>query len=492
MKRLLLLFIILLLSYLSSSAQNNETSQDSIKAKKHIPKRLSGKTKKSVFKHNKRSESIDSTKIDSSKTKDDDHALNQIQPDTNKISKRLNKQLLKQNNKSASINTNKNQTDSVKTRKHFISFAVKENKNIAKLDTIKAKISSAIVTKPNIAEDKKLVGQPATAYKIDSIKTANRIGKFVEVQNQKLAKHNTSKTKADSSLTNNPDKSKKLTKQEIATEKTDSLKTAKRISTFIEKEKQKLAAQYNNKPSSDSAKTAKHLNKSDAKEKKYMAKHDKTKIDTAGFKLDLHFTKPYFIFEETLNFQYGMLQDSTGHKEHSLVRFAPVGNYTLQFHEDLGHHIGFYTGIGTKNLGFIIRNDTARETVKSRAYCLSVPVGLKFGNMKKEKYLFIQGEILWQFDYKEKIFSTGEKTKRKNFYDPGVNPMNYSASVGYNHKGFTFGVEYTLSNFFASGYHYQDPVNSVVYPSISKSQIVTFYIGFRADLRQEKQSPPKK
>ena len=197
--------------------------------------------------------------------------------------------------------------------------------------------------------------------------------------------------------------------------------------------------------------------------------------------------KAYFVFEETWNFQYGMIQDNTGHKANSIVRFAPIGNMSLQLNKDFGNAVGIYTGLGTKNLGFITKNDTTGERVKSRAYCLSVPVGLKFGNMKKEKYFYLQGEFLWQFDYKEKVFSDGQKTKRKNFYSPGINAINWSTTAGFNYKGLTFGVEYTLTNFFSSNYRFQDVKNAnIVYPTIEKSQILTFFIGFRADLRPEK------
>jgi hypothetical protein len=205
-------------------------------------------------------------------------------------------------------------------------------------------------------------------------------------------------------------------------------------------------------------------------------------------------SKAYFVFEETWNFQYGMIQDNNGHKANSIVRFAPIGNMSLQLNKDFGNAFGIFTGIGTKNLGFITKNDTSGEKVKSRAYCLSIPVGLKFGNMKKEKYFYLQGEFLWQFDYKEKVFSGGEKTKRKNFYNPGINAINWSSTAGFNYKGFTFGVEYTLTNFFSNNYRFQDvKSNAMVYPTIEKSQIVTFFIGFRADLRSEKTAtaPPK-
>ncbi|MBC7451981.1 MAG: outer membrane beta-barrel protein [Cytophagales bacterium] len=194
--------------------------------------------------------------------------------------------------------------------------------------------------------------------------------------------------------------------------------------------------------------------------------------------------KLYGVFETKTLFQIGMLKDSAGGSMQSILRFAPFANYTLQLHYDVSNKFGIYTGVGSKNLGFITRYNSIGETVKSRAYCLSIPVGLKYGNMKEETYVYIAGEFLAQFDYKEKVFDGSTKTKRKNM-NSDINSINWSTIVGLNYKGFTIGAEYTLGNFFSDSYKFQPSNNSPAYPTPSKSNILSFFLGFRTSLSSE-------
>lgn len=200
----------------------------------------------------------------------------------------------------------------------------------------------------------------------------------------------------------------------------------------------------------------------------------------------------YGVFESKTLFQIGMMQDSAGDNVSSIVRFTPFANYSIQGHKDFSNKVGAYIGIGIKNQGFITKY-SSDTTAKSRAYCLSIPVGLKFGNMEKDMYLYVAGEFLAQFDYKEKLFYNGEKEqKRKNYYNNDINPIAWSSTIGVTLQGFTFGAEYTLSNFFDSNYHFQPAVTgssnssqSPTYASPSASRILTFFVGFRTKLNSE-------
>ena len=203
--------------------------------------------------------------------------------------------------------------------------------------------------------------------------------------------------------------------------------------------------------------------------------------------------KMYGVFESQTLFQVGMIEDSAGNQVKSILRFAPVANYTLQAHKDFFKSFGIYTGIGVKNVGFITRNNSTDITVKSRAYCISVPVGLKFGNLKDEKYLFIAGEFLTQLDYKEKVFTDGDKSKRKSFYNNDVNLFNYSGSIGLSFKGFIIGADYTFGNFFSDKYRFQpSKASNATYAGPSRSNILTFYFGIRTNLSAEKVAAPEK
>lgn len=202
-------------------------------------------------------------------------------------------------------------------------------------------------------------------------------------------------------------------------------------------------------------------------------------------------TPVYGVFESKTLFQIGMMDDSAGNNVKSIVRFTPFANYSIQGHKDFGKSVGAYIGIGVKNQGFITKysNDT---TVKSRAYCLSIPVGLKFGNMEEDMYMYIAAEMLAQFDYKEKLFTGSTKDKRKNYYTNDINPIVWSGTIGANLKGFTLGAEYTFTNFFADNYHFQTQPNGSgksnsagMIASPSASNILTFFVGFRTKLNSE-------
>jgi len=200
--------------------------------------------------------------------------------------------------------------------------------------------------------------------------------------------------------------------------------------------------------------------------------------------------KLYGVFEYKMLFQQGLVKDNAGKNVTGVLRFAPFGNFTWQAHKDFGNKFGIYTGIGCKNVGFISKYDTL--VVKSRAYSLSVPLGLKFGNMKEETYFYIAGEFLAQIDYKEKVFLYGDKSKRKNSND--INPINYSAMVGFNMKAFTIGVEYTFNNFYGTGYNLvpEKSKPNTSYATPSKSNILTFFIGFRVNISAEAVAAPEK
>jgi len=191
----------------------------------------------------------------------------------------------------------------------------------------------------------------------------------------------------------------------------------------------------------------------------------------------------------------GLVEDSQGKSVSGPIRFAPVANYTIQAHKDISGKFGLYTGIGVKNVGFISKyNDSlySEVRVKSRAYCLSVPLGIKFGNMQEERYFYIAGEFLAQVDYKEKVFIDGDKSKRKN--DADINKINYSGIVGFNMKNFMIGMEYTFGDFYGDNYHLMPAKSNSTYTygTPTKSNILTFFIGFRTNLSAKEAAAPEK
>ncbi len=135
------------------------------------------------------------------------------------------------------------------------------------------------------------------------------------------------------------------------------------------------------------------------------------------------------------------------------LRFSYFVNMGVSFNFNLGNHVGVYTGLDMKNLGFIEHIGTIK--VKRRTYNLGVPVGIKVGNMeKKGTYLFLGGGVDAPFNYKEKSFVTrSAKTKYSEWFSdktPAIMPYVF---VGMKfHRGVSLKAQYYLGNFLNTDY----------------------------------------
>lgn len=207
--------------------------------------------------------------------------------------------------------------------------------------------------------------------------------------------------------------------------------------------------------------------------------------------------KSYFVYEsKTLfsmhNLELSNINQPTNEKiaPDNVLRFAPYFNLNLQYHRDFGKKFGLYVGAGIQNSGFITK-DSMNNTIKQRAYGVNVPLGFKIGNMKDDIYFFGQGDFFWNFDYKEKYFNDNSKSKSK----PGdaINPINYGATAGFCIKSFTFGFQYIFTDFFKDTYKfdYNRTMASDDY-SVNKSNVYSFFVGFRTKLIKEDETVPAK
>jgi len=136
------------------------------------------------------------------------------------------------------------------------------------------------------------------------------------------------------------------------------------------------------------------------------------------------------------------------------IRFSLVVNVGFTFNFNLGRHIGLYTGIDVKNIGFIEKNEGG-ETVKRRTYNLGAPVGLKLGNMAARRgYIFLGGGMDMPFNYKEKSFAIrNEKTKTSEWFannTPSLMPYVFAGMA--ISSGATFKVQYYPDNFLNTDY----------------------------------------
>ena len=131
------------------------------------------------------------------------------------------------------------------------------------------------------------------------------------------------------------------------------------------------------------------------------------------------------------------------------IRFSLVINTGLTFNFNLSRHLGIYTGIDLKNVGYIYK-DPSGNTVKRRTYNLGAPLGIKVGNMaRKRGYFFLGGGMDVPVQYKEKTFVIrSEKSKINEFFSdrtPLLMPYVFAGITLGN--GGTLKVQYYPNNY---------------------------------------------
>jgi hypothetical protein len=140
----------------------------------------------------------------------------------------------------------------------------------------------------------------------------------------------------------------------------------------------------------------------------------------------------------------------------NIMRFAPVFNPQGQYHVDFNKNIGFFTGIGVKNVGYILDKyiDEEGDEVKKkfRTYNFGIPAGVKLGNLDN---LFFYGgyEIEFPFHYKEKTFKDENKDKLSTWFSDRVEQFQHGFFVGIQFPyGANLKFKYYLSEFHNQSY----------------------------------------
>jgi hypothetical protein len=97
----------------------------------------------------------------------------------------------------------------------------------------------------------------------------------------------------------------------------------------------------------------------------------------------------------------------------NVPRFTFFLNSGTNFNTDLSKHVGFFTGYSAKNIG-VIYDESATVRYKRRVIALGVPVGFKFGNMKRGQFFYLGAQADLALNYKEKRFEDGKKVSKNN------------------------------------------------------------------------------
>lgn len=128
------------------------------------------------------------------------------------------------------------------------------------------------------------------------------------------------------------------------------------------------------------------------------------------------------------------------------MRVSAFFHLNHYYHYDFGKTFGVFAGYSVSNIGFIYQNGDT--TYKKRAYTLGFPMGLKFGNLNAERYLFLGGEIEFPFHYKQKKIYNDQKDKYTSFFDRRTNAIFPSVFAGIQlPDGLCFKFRILLSDF---------------------------------------------
>ena len=178
------------------------------------------------------------------------------------------------------------------------------------------------------------------------------------------------------------------------------------------------------------------------------------------------------------------------------VRFTCFFHLGQNFHFDLSKNLGFFTGYGLRNVGFITNEVLPVESGSSeyfdakivrRTYSLGIPLALKIGSMKDRVYVYGGGEVEWAFAYKEKYWDShsrsGTKSKYSDFMGSQVNPILPSAFMGIQFKkGLNVKLKYYLTDFLNNDYTRKSSGSNQVVSDLTKyksSQLIYIAISWQ-------------
>lgn len=130
-----------------------------------------------------------------------------------------------------------------------------------------------------------------------------------------------------------------------------------------------------------------------------------------------------------------------------LPRFSLLFNVGSTLNKDWGPRSGMFTGLSLKNIGLIRRTDTGR--VKDRVYALGIPLGLKFGNLQRQRFFIVGAEADLALNFKEKEFRDHQSKTKLNEWFSRRSPLGMpSLFVGMQLQHIDVKFQYYLNSFF--------------------------------------------
>lgn len=192
-------------------------------------------------------------------------------------------------------------------------------------------------------------------------------------------------------------------------------------------------------------------------------------------------SKGYWSSGLEMLFSFADINDE-GVNRNSTLRWAPVLNIQGRYNYDVNEQIGFFTGIGVRNVGYIYDGYRERTTEgtfykkKFRTYNIGVPFAIKIGNM--DNFHFYGGyEIEVPFVYKEKTFDSGDKINTTTgWFSNRTQTFQHGFIAGVQFPyGFNVKFKYYMSEFHNQNFTQNDGIK----PYLGlESHIMYFSVGY--------------
>lgn len=169
------------------------------------------------------------------------------------------------------------------------------------------------------------------------------------------------------------------------------------------------------------------------------------------------------------------------------LRFTMFLHLGYTFNYDFNKYSGVYTGVDLKNIGFIEKE--GGYTAKRRVYTVGVPVGLRFGNMKKRNYFYLGAGLDLAVNYKEKVYDKRSDKKKFNEWFSSRTPllMPYVfAGYSFDH-GISVKVQYYPNSFLNQ--NFTEDVGGISvqpYADYKKVNLLLFSVGFDMHYKMNK------
>ncbi|MCS6981185.1 MAG: hypothetical protein N2110_05340 [Flavobacteriales bacterium] len=139
------------------------------------------------------------------------------------------------------------------------------------------------------------------------------------------------------------------------------------------------------------------------------------------------------------------------------IRYTAFPNVAPQMHYNFLDFFGLSMGLGLRNMGLILANDTMR--IKRRNIAIHLPVTFRIGQLKKPQLAAVFGtSVNLMVFYKETQKLQGQKLKTFTITSDKVYPINLSIHAGLQVWGLVVKLNYSLFHYLNRGF--TDPSGS--------------------------------